>query len=534
MAQQPNRAPSAAGSTSAASRGRSSAGPRWREPGSAGVRERPGSAPRRRLPRDRAARRVRGARARARRHGPAQRDVRAARAGGHGRHRRRLPQQRQDVPQRVLALEGQAVRSRPLRRRPLEERALRSAGRRAGVLRHPLAHERVRAGLQPSRSSTSPTPTAAFGSTTCRRARTPSSAGTRAKRARRGPVHGRRRGWSAGATRRARCVPSERRCASVIADQPDLSGEHAAGHRVDRLRGVFRQQPAAQRGRSRAAARPHAKRPAWSTSSARRCSTTSPAPRGSSPTCRSSRRSSKLAIAPTVEPIARDYQQQAGSDLFLVTDPDGQVLAAVGGSPRSARGLDGRRASRARAAARRRWRSGRIPTGVLQVVSVPVTIGLDRPEVLGTLTVGYLLDDERAALVQGADRRRHRVRDRRPGARVDARPRGRTRTLASLLDCRHGPAHDDRRQRVRGARHSRCARRPTRSRPAPRCRMAIVLRSRTERMRTLSAIQTGLGIVARGHGPAGRRRQLRRRAHRSRGRSRESPITCGRSPRPAT
>ena len=45
---------------------------------------------------------------------------------------------------------ARAVRSRPLRRRPLEVGPLRSAGHRARVLRHPLAHERVHPRVQPS------------------------------------------------------------------------------------------------------------------------------------------------------------------------------------------------------------------------------------------------------------------------------------------------------------------------------------------------------------------------------------------------
>ena len=87
------RAPFAAGSTSAASHGPPSAARRRR----ARRRRPPRHArppPRRRLSRDGAARRVRGARAGPRGDGPAQRDVRAARARGHGRHGRRLPQQR--------------------------------------------------------------------------------------------------------------------------------------------------------------------------------------------------------------------------------------------------------------------------------------------------------------------------------------------------------------------------------------------------------------------------------------------------------
>ena len=37
------------------------------------------------------------------------------------------------------------------------------------------------------------------------------------------------------------------------------------------------------------------------------------------------------------------------------------------------------------------------PAGVLEVVSVPITLGLDRPEILGTLSIGYLLNAQRAA-----------------------------------------------------------------------------------------------------------------------------------------
>ncbi len=97
-----------------------------------------------------AARRVRAGRAGTRGDGPAQRDVRAARPRHHHRHRRRFPEQRSHLPQRVLALERRAVRPGTLRGRPLEIGPVRSARHRAGVLRHPLAHERVHPRLQPS------------------------------------------------------------------------------------------------------------------------------------------------------------------------------------------------------------------------------------------------------------------------------------------------------------------------------------------------------------------------------------------------
>ena len=66
---------------------------------------------------------------------------------------------------------------------------------------------------------------------------------------------------------------------ALVADQPHLPREHAAGHRVDRLRRVLRQQPAAHARPKPSCSAICAKRPAWSSSSARRCSTPSRAPR---------------------------------------------------------------------------------------------------------------------------------------------------------------------------------------------------------------------------------------------------------------
>jgi len=73
---------------------------------------------------------------------------------------------------------------------------------------------------------------------------------------------------------------------------------------------------------------------------------------------------------PTLEPIAKDYQRQLGADVFVVTNPEGRELARIT-SPAG--------------------------DGVLQVVSVPIYIGLDAPEILGTLSVGFALDSRAAA-----------------------------------------------------------------------------------------------------------------------------------------
>ena len=199
--------------------------------------------------------------------------------------------------------------------------------------------------------------------------------------------------------------------------------------------------------------------------------------------------------APTIEPIARDYQEQAGSDLFLAIDRAGHALAVIGDSD------VGSWAERVPTIARARGGSSATafwahPTGVLQVVSVPVTIGLDRPELLGTLTIGYLLDDDRAAsfkALTGAD----------IAFAFDGEVRASTlghesrATLANLLKADVVP------RTMIGDNEYAAVIKPLRppsdteaaSSAVP---LTIVLRSRTERMRTLSAIQTGLGLVAMG------------------------------------
>jgi signal transduction histidine kinase len=167
---------------------------------------------------------------------------------------------------------------------------------------------------------------------------------------------------------------------------------------------------------------------------------------------------------PTVAPIARDYQQQVGSDLFRVQDPEGHVLAEIGGTQ----------------------------SGVLQVVNVPVTIGIDRPEQLGTLTVGYLLDDERAAALKastGAD----------IAFAVDGQVRASTfaaadrTTLAGLLTQSVVP-----RVMIGDSEYTALVKplsAPAAAAMASPAPVMIVLRSRTERMQTLSDIEAGLAIV---------------------------------------
>ncbi|MBI2833305.1 MAG: HAMP domain-containing protein [Acidobacteria bacterium] len=97
---------------------------------------------------------------------------------------------------------------------------------------------------------------------------------------------------------------------------------------------------------------------------------------------------------PTVLPIATEYRRQIDSDRFVVTNSVGRVLADVGATTSQQPGDMSAIPAVRRALAGREtawfWPQER---SVLQVVTVPVWIGLDQPQMLGTLSVGFHLDE---------------------------------------------------------------------------------------------------------------------------------------------
>ena len=99
---------------------------------------------------------------------------------------------------------------------------------------------------------------------------------------------------------------------------------------------------------------------------------------------------------PTVQPLAVAYQQQLDAGLVLITDPSGNLLGKVfadpDGPPTDA--LPGIREAAQGREASSFWPH---PGGILQVVSVPIWIDPQQPEILGTLSVGFTLDNAAAA-----------------------------------------------------------------------------------------------------------------------------------------
>ena len=100
---------------------------------------------------------------------------------------------------------------------------------------------------------------------------------------------------------------------------------------------------------------------------------------------------------PTVQDNANDYQAQLRSNLLLVTSRTGQVLATVGASPRAAQVVATQPALRDATAGRESVSLLPQPDGIMHLVTVPIAVGVSQPDILGTLSLGFLLDDTFAA-----------------------------------------------------------------------------------------------------------------------------------------
>jgi signal transduction histidine kinase len=102
----------------------------------------------------------------------------------------------------------------------------------------------------------------------------------------------------------------------------------------------------------------------------------------------------------TVGPIAADYQRQVTADLLVVSGRAGEMLATTPANvigpahDAVARALAGQEVIEYRA----------LPDGVLQLTTVPISIGLDAPETLGALSVGVRLDTWLAERFKAATR----------------------------------------------------------------------------------------------------------------------------------
>jgi signal transduction histidine kinase len=100
---------------------------------------------------------------------------------------------------------------------------------------------------------------------------------------------------------------------------------------------------------------------------------------------------------PTVQNTLMSYQNQLGSNLLLVTNEAGRVLATVGASPSVADVVASQASIHEAMAGRESFALMTQPDGMLQLLSVPIAVGLTQPDILGTLSVGSLFDHALAA-----------------------------------------------------------------------------------------------------------------------------------------
>jgi signal transduction histidine kinase len=197
---------------------------------------------------------------------------------------------------------------------------------------------------------------------------------------------------------------------------------------------------------------------------------------------------------PTVQPIADEYQRRIGSDLLIVTDERGRVLAQAGRirmPPAEGTVAD----TVAQAASGREsvalWQHH---DGVLQVVAVPSVVG---PELVGTLTVGTSLDEAALARYKALTNSEiaFAIGDR---VRASTLPSDATASLTALISRR-----DISRIQLGDTEYAALSRPlsltgsegTATSANAPPI-TALILRSRTERLQLLSAVHRELAVTA--------------------------------------
>ena len=191
---------------------------------------------------------------------------------------------------------------------------------------------------------------------------------------------------------------------------------------------------------------------------------------------------------PTVKDIAEDYRTQLGADLFVVTGRHGRILFAFGApNPEEIATLEGFREASAGREGISFWPAR---GGVREVVSVPILIGA---EILGTLNVGFALDDHAALRLRAlsASDISFLYNGVVQASTLSAQDRTALQRVAGAAGVTHVQIGNEEYVAV-----SRALLRSTSAGTQPSPGVAIILRSRTERLRVLSDLHRALGVTA--------------------------------------
>jgi len=98
----------------------------------------------------------------------------------------------------------------------------------------------------------------------------------------------------------------------------------------------------------------------------------------------------------TVLPLAVEYQRQLGADLMLVTGRHGQTLAELVSAESATETFAAMPGIKAASGGQETSFFWPHKGGILQVVSVPIWIDPQQPEIFGTLSIGFSLDNAAA------------------------------------------------------------------------------------------------------------------------------------------
>jgi signal transduction histidine kinase len=191
---------------------------------------------------------------------------------------------------------------------------------------------------------------------------------------------------------------------------------------------------------------------------------------------------------PTVQDVADEYQKQLRSQLLVVTSRAGRVLAHVGATNDQAAEIAAQPATRVALEGRESFDILPAQGGMLQLATVPIALGIERPDVLGALSVGFLLDEVLAGQLKAAT-----------GSDVAFSLDG--RILASTLppELRPGaglPQSAKPRNVTIGDQEFVALALPLAPGESGRLATAVILRSRADQARFLREINTELAVTA--------------------------------------
>ena len=197
---------------------------------------------------------------------------------------------------------------------------------------------------------------------------------------------------------------------------------------------------------------------------------------------------------PTVRPLAQDYQNQLHAALIVLTGRTGNVLAEAGELGTTGGPIAGLREIQHALSGREAGGFWPRADGVLQVITVPITLvtaGIDRPDIIGSLTVGLRLDNDLAAQFKRATESdiAFAVGGQIRASTLPQADSARLTTLLKTSDVQTISLENG--EYVALKRPLAAAGTSGEGTPS-----MLLLRSRTERLQFLNSIHTGLGVVA--------------------------------------